>query len=122
MPFRMNVDTIEKTTSQGDVENTEVPPIKSTPLDNLQAVVDWFGANMLLVLTILGVSAGLGLGFLGRLASLSPGSIMVISFPGEILMRLLKMFILPLIISSLITGNSTLFVWFSIIHFFYSIY
>ncbi|KAK0162050.1 hypothetical protein PV327_008418 [Microctonus hyperodae] len=100
----MNVDTIEKITSEGDIENTEIPPIKSTPLDNLQAVVDWFGANMLLVLTILGVSAGLGLGFLGRLASLSSESIMVISFPGEILMRLLKMFILPLIISSLITG------------------
>lgn len=61
--------------------------------------------NLLLVLTVIGVFSGLGLGFLGRLANLSPDAIMLVNYPGEILMRLLKMFILPLIISSLITGN-----------------
>lgn len=63
------------------------------------------GSNMLLVLTIAGVLMGLGLGFLGRLANLTPQSITLVSFPGELLMRMLKMFILPLIISSLISGN-----------------
>lgn len=60
---------------------------------------------MLLALTIAGVLMGLGLGFLGRLANLTPQSITLVSFPGELLMRMLKMFILPLIISSLIAGN-----------------
>jgi solute carrier family 1 (high affinity glutamate transporter) protein 2 len=61
--------------------------------------------NLLLVLTIGGVVAGVIIGFLGRLAQFSDESIMLVSFPGEILMRLLKMFILPLIISSLVSGN-----------------
>ncbi|KAG7454072.1 hypothetical protein MATL_G00263930 [Megalops atlanticus] len=44
-------------------------------------------------------------GMLLRYASpLPPDVIMVIAFPGDILMRMLKMLILPLIISSLITG------------------
>lgn len=60
--------------------------------------------NLLLTLTITGVFLGIILGFLGRLTSPSTQTVMLISFPGEILMRVLKMFILPLIISSLIAG------------------
>lgn len=100
------VKEIEKMTSEDEVE-AEVRN-QVTPLDRLQAVVDWMGENMLLVFTIAGVLVGLGLGFLGRLADLSPESITLVSFPGEILMRLLKMFILPLIISSLIAGMAQL--------------
>jgi Na+/H+-dicarboxylate symporter len=61
--------------------------------------------NLLLTLTIGGVLVGVLVGFLGRLARFSDESIMLVSFPGEILMRLLKMFILPLIISSLVSGE-----------------
>lgn len=64
---------------------------------------------MLLVFTIAAVLVGLILGFLGRLANPTPQSITLISFPGELLMRLLKMFILPLIVSSLISGNYAIF-------------
>lgn len=60
---------------------------------------------MLLVLTILGVVLGLLLGFLGRMLSPTTESIMLISFPGEILMGMLKMLILPLIVSSMISGK-----------------
>ncbi|XP_031839645.1 excitatory amino acid transporter 2 [Nomia melanderi] len=79
-----------------------------TPLDRLQIVVDWIQENMLLVFTVIGVLMGLILGFLGRLANPSPPSIALISFPGELLMRALKMFILPLIVSSLISGMAQL--------------
>ncbi|XP_032680350.1 excitatory amino acid transporter-like [Odontomachus brunneus] len=99
-------EEIEKMTSEEEVE-AEVRH-QVTALDRLQMVVEWMGSNMLLVLTIAGVLVGLGLGFLGRLANLSPQSITLISFPGEILMRMLKMFILPLIISSLISGMAQL--------------
>ncbi|XP_075226781.1 excitatory amino acid transporter-like [Lycorma delicatula] len=77
-------------------------------LTTADAILEWVKANSLLVLTIGGVILGILLGFLGRLASLSNDTIMLVSFPGEILMRLLKMFILPLIISSLIAGMAQL--------------
>ncbi|EFN78894.1 excitatory amino acid transporter [Harpegnathos saltator] len=99
-------EEIEKMTSEEEVE-AEVRQ-QVTALDRLQMVVEWMGSNMLLVLTIFGVLVGLGLGFLGRLADLSPQAITLVSFPGEILMRMLKMFILPLIISSLISGMAQL--------------
>lgn len=52
-----------------------------------------------------GVIVGSVAGALLRYASpLHPDVIMIIAFPGDILMRMLKMVILPLIISSLITG------------------
>lgn len=65
----------------------------------------WGEENMLLVFTILGVLLGLLLGFLGRMLAPSTESIMLISFPGEILMGMLKMLILPLIVSSMISGK-----------------
>ncbi|XP_017765706.1 PREDICTED: excitatory amino acid transporter 2-like isoform X1 [Eufriesea mexicana] len=81
---------------------------QATPLDKLQLVVDWMGENLLLVFTTAGAFMGLILGLLCRLANPSPQTITLVSFPGELLMRLLKMFILPLIISSLISGMARL--------------
>ncbi|XP_038663323.1 excitatory amino acid transporter 2-like isoform X2 [Scyliorhinus canicula] len=65
--------------------------------------------NLLLTLTVLGVILGALFGGLLRYASpIHPNIVMLIAFPGDILMRMLKMLILPLIISSLITGLSGL--------------
>lgn len=58
---------------------------------------------------ITGVILGAVFGMLLRVASpIDDNIVMVIAFPGDILMRMLKMLILPLIISSLITGNTDL--------------
>ena len=65
--------------------------------------------HILLVLTFLGVVFGFALGLSLRSAHLSDETIMLISFPGDILMRMLKMCILPLIVSSLVTGIQYLF-------------
>ena len=59
---------------------------------------------MILVLTLAGIIGGIVVGFVGRTYEPSPSTIILIGFPGELLLRLLKMLILPLIISSLITG------------------
>uniref|UniRef100_A0A8C7DCR7 Amino acid transporter n=1 Tax=Oncorhynchus kisutch TaxID=8019 RepID=A0A8C7DCR7_ONCKI len=65
--------------------------------------------NWLLIATIVSVLLGIGLGVLVRdYASLSHLDKQYFGFPGDILMRMLKLVILPLIISSMITGVAAL--------------
>lgn len=47
-------------------------------------------------------------GFGLRPYNLGPDALMIISYPGELFMRLLKLMILPLIIASLIAGSASL--------------
>nr|XP_045609852.1 excitatory amino acid transporter-like isoform X2 [Procambarus clarkii] len=83
---------------------TLTPP--KVPLTTKMAA--WVRDNLLLVMTILGVVLGVVAGSLARSLHYTPDVIMLVSFPGEIMMRMLKMLILPLIISSIITGLSCL--------------
>ncbi|KAI5609988.1 excitatory amino acid transporter 3 [Silurus asotus] len=65
--------------------------------------------NWVLIATIISVLLGTGLGVLVReYASLSHLDKQYFGFPGELLMRMLKLVILPLIISSMITGVAAL--------------
>uniref|UniRef100_A0A8C4YUB7 Amino acid transporter n=1 Tax=Gadus morhua TaxID=8049 RepID=A0A8C4YUB7_GADMO len=65
--------------------------------------------NWLLIATVIAVVLGIGLGLLVReYTSLSHLERQYFGFPGEILMRMLKMIILPLIMSSMITGIAAL--------------
>lgn len=68
----------------------------------------WMVANLLLIITVSGVLFGVFLGFVLRPLKLSHDAVMLISYPGEIFMRLLKLLILPLIIASLIAGSARL--------------
>ncbi|XP_030028877.1 excitatory amino acid transporter isoform X2 [Manduca sexta] len=64
--------------------------------------------NTMLVVTLVGVLSGIGIGFGLRPYQLGPDTLMIISYPGELFMRLLKLMILPLIIASLIAGSASL--------------
>ncbi|XP_017652468.1 excitatory amino acid transporter 5 isoform X1 [Nannospalax galili] len=55
--------------------------------------------NGLLILSVLSVIVGCLLGFFLRTQHLSPQEISYFQFPGELLMRMLKMLILPLVVS-----------------------
>ncbi|CAD5213395.1 unnamed protein product [Bursaphelenchus okinawaensis] len=67
-----------------------------------------FKENLLLVFTIGAVFVGVILGFVLRKMKPDPNTVVLLGFPGEILMNLLKLTILPLIVCSLISGMAQL--------------
>lgn len=68
----------------------------------------WIRENLLLLVTLSGVLLGVILGFGLRPLGLGDDAVMLISYPGELFMRLLKLMILPLVIASLISGSASL--------------
>lgn len=65
-------------------------------------------SHLLLTLTVGGVILGFVIGFSIRTANPSKAVLTGIGFPGDIFLRLLKMTIIPLIVSSTIAGTATL--------------
>ena len=68
-------------------------------------VKNWSRKNAFLLVTIVSVLVGIVLGFLLRLyADLNEIEKSYVGFPGEIFLRMIKLLILPLIVSSLISS------------------
>ncbi|XP_026522100.1 excitatory amino acid transporter 1 isoform X2 [Notechis scutatus] len=64
--------------------------------------------NFFVIFTVIAVIVGVILGFGLRSYHFSYREVKYFSFPGELLMRMLQMLVLPLIVSSLVTGVSAL--------------
>ncbi|XP_044128978.1 neutral amino acid transporter B(0) [Bufo gargarizans] len=64
--------------------------------------------NALVLLTVAGVLLGAALGMAVRPLGLDAAQVARFSFPGELLLRLLKMIILPLVVCSLVSGAASL--------------
>merc|ERR1712168_1286001 len=61
--------------------------------------------NLLIILTLSMVLIGVALGFLlVKFAEVNQNTLELIMYPGELMMRLLKLIVLPLIVSSVIVG------------------
>ncbi|XP_020638460.1 excitatory amino acid transporter 2 isoform X1 [Pogona vitticeps] len=91
------------------MHESHLSPVEPRPKNICMRLCFSLRKNLLLSLTVFGVVMGAVCGALLRMATpINPDVIMLIAFPGDILMRMLKMLILPLIISSLITGLSGL--------------
>ncbi|XP_072265666.1 neutral amino acid transporter A [Pyxicephalus adspersus] len=64
--------------------------------------------NAIVILTVSGVLVGVGLGTAVRNMNLTKAQMTYFAFPGEMLLRMLKMIILPLVVCSLISGAASL--------------
>ncbi|KAL4641417.1 neutral amino acid transporter A [Arapaima gigas] len=64
--------------------------------------------NLVVILTVSGVLLGVVLGMALRSARLSRTHVSYLAFPGEMLLRMLKMLILPLVVCSLVSGAASL--------------
>ena len=71
-----------------------------------------FKSNLFLVLLLIGILCGLGIGLGVRFNhpefKEDPRNLMYISFPGKLLLRMLKMCIIPLVFFSLVAGMASL--------------
>uniref|UniRef100_A0A3P9NZ98 Amino acid transporter n=1 Tax=Poecilia reticulata TaxID=8081 RepID=A0A3P9NZ98_POERE len=72
------------------------------------ALTRFLSRNLLVILTVSGVLVGVGLGMLVRGMNLSKAQMSHFAFPGEMLLRMLKMIILPLVVCSLVSGAASL--------------
>uniref|UniRef100_A0A8C7YLA4 Amino acid transporter n=1 Tax=Oryzias sinensis TaxID=183150 RepID=A0A8C7YLA4_9TELE len=78
------------------------------PVKVMEYMKDYCKRNGLLTLSVFAVVTGCVLGFSLRTLNLSTQAKIYFAFPGELLMRMLKMLILPLITSSLMSGLSAM--------------
>lgn len=64
--------------------------------------------NLLVILTVSAVIIGVFIGLAVRTAELNQTQIIYFGFPGELLVRLLKMIIIPLVVCSLVSGAASI--------------
>lgn len=79
-----------------------------TAVGRARRCTDFLRRNALVLFTVSGVVAGAGLGAALRGLHLSRTQITYLAFPGEMLLRMLRMIILPLVVCSLVSGAASL--------------
>ncbi|KAI1896899.1 hypothetical protein AGOR_G00099610 [Albula goreensis] len=93
---------------ESQVSTTTQAITKGSPQTCKEKFCGFLKNNLLVILTVSGVLVGAGLGMVVRNLHLSRAEMVYFAFPGEMLLRMLKMVILPLVVCSLITGAASL--------------
>ncbi|XP_068186325.1 neutral amino acid transporter A-like [Antennarius striatus] len=102
----MNVDE-ENTTNSQAPPNGLTSSTKNLEL-MFQRMKKIVMGNLLVSLTVAGVFAGIVIGLAVRTATLSKAQMIYISFPGDLLIQMLKMIIIPLVVCSLVSGVASI--------------
>lgn len=95
-------------TGNGEPTRNGLLSRKASPEPLAERVKRIVMANLLVILTVAGVLIGVFIGLGVRNATLSKTQIIYLGFPGELLIRLLKMIIIPLVVCSLVSGAASL--------------
>lgn len=99
----------EEPASNGEAHLDDLPADKVKHPEPLsQRVKRIVMANLLVILTVAGVLVGVFIGMGVRNVALTRTQIIYIGFPGELLIRLLKMIIIPLVVCSLVSGAASI--------------
>nr|XP_033812045.1 neutral amino acid transporter B(0) [Geotrypetes seraphini] len=103
-------EAVKRSASNGSVVavNGSYPPGGDKSLSCCARVSRFLRGNLLVLLTVAGVLCGVALGLAVRPLPLSQAQIIAFGFPGELLLRLLKMIIIPLVVCSLVSGAASL--------------
>ncbi|GMT22616.1 hypothetical protein PFISCL1PPCAC_13913, partial [Pristionchus fissidentatus] len=102
-PFHITVLSVDQQGSK-PTDNGTVPSKQPPRHSGIGKICNVVGENLLLILTISSVIIGIILGLILRTITLSPTAIQLIDFPGELFMQVLKMMVLPLIFTSIISS------------------
>uniref|UniRef100_A0A3B5LDU2 Amino acid transporter n=1 Tax=Xiphophorus couchianus TaxID=32473 RepID=A0A3B5LDU2_9TELE len=94
--------------SEEPVEEDQQQEEKKKKRGFKERLTRFLSRNLLVILTVSGVLVGVGLGMLVRGMNLSKAQMSHFAFPGEMLLRMLKMIILPLVVCSLVSGAASL--------------
>ncbi|XP_036430560.1 neutral amino acid transporter A [Colossoma macropomum] len=99
---------MEEKKSELNGHAVSVAPTKPTKKSPKEKLLMFLSRNLLVILTVSGVLVGVGLGMIVRRAELTRAQMTYFAFPGEMLLRMLKMIILPLVVCSLVSGAASL--------------
>uniref|UniRef100_A0A7N6FCK5 Amino acid transporter n=1 Tax=Anabas testudineus TaxID=64144 RepID=A0A7N6FCK5_ANATE len=104
----MTINMDQEKASNGEALANGLTSPRKSPEPLLERVKRIVRANLLVILTVAGVIIGVFIGLGVRNVALTRTQIIYIGFPGELLIRLLKMIIIPLVVCSLVSGAASI--------------
>lgn len=99
--------------TNGYLDGTQAEPAArartpETAAGKAQRCASFFRRHALVLFTVSGVLVGAGMGVALRGLQLTRTQVTYLAFPGEMLLRMLRMIILPLVVCSLVSGAASL--------------